>query len=697
VLSLDDFRKDLLNQASTRASVEGIFTEVAFVAEASDLLRSADEMDSIDLMAFTGPGRRRQSLAVNGFHFDENDMSVNLVVGHYIGGDSETPTLTQTEAATSLKSLEQFLREAITGDFLTDREPSTLEYQLAERIRLLHGGIGVNAINRYRLYLVTDAKLSVRAKSIDSSAVNDTRIEFHIWDIQRFYQVHQSSSGRESLELDLTASSDGGIPALKVVDNSGDITTFLAALPGDLLAMLYRDHGSRLLEGNVRSFLTIRGKINRGIRETILREPAHFLAYNNGISATASSVEYFEGRITKVVDLQIVNGGQTTASLFYANQSNRDLDLSAIFVQMKLVVVSPEDAREMVPLVSRYANSQNAVREDDFFSNSAFHIRMEDLSKSVLAPAKAGINFQTKWYYERTRGQYLNERNRRTTAAQRTFDAEFPRLQVITKTEAAKYVVAWECQPHLVSAGAQKNFMAFAKIVASSFANQPQAFNEDYFKRMVAKAILFNSVRSAIAKAPWYEAGYLANITAYAVAKLSHAISSEKRAQSFDLLRIWQQQAVGEATLTEAVAIAQIALRVLTDPSRAVVNVTEWAKRESAWKQLANEPYKLSDEFLRECLPIRLNALGQPAVTVGVRFPVTETEREHIRSIPTSTWTAIRQFFAARSSLSAPDGRLLNQVTTDSDRMLDIEDARDLLRVYVRALNEGWTEILAED
>ena len=690
-MDIQEFREDLLNQANTRASIDGIFTADAFMTEAADLLIGAGEVDSLDLLSFAGTGRRRQSLAVNGFQHDEQDTSVSLAVVHFVGSPT-IPTLTYTDASATLKALEQYLREALSGDFLIDREPSTPEYQLAQTLKQIHDRGGDDTVSRFRLYLLTDAQLSSRAKALDLADADGTPIEFHIWDLQRFFQVHESKQGREPLELDLRGWGADGVPALRVADSAGDITTYLAAVPGDLLASLYRQHGSRLLEGNVRSFLTIRGKINRGIRETILKDPGHFLAYNNGISATASSVEFTGGSITKITDLQVVNGGQTTASLFYATQGSRDLALDDVFVQMKLVVVDPEEAQEMVPLISRYANSQNAVREDDFFSNSPFHVRMEEISKKLLAPAKAGVNFQTKWYYERTRGQYLNERNRRTAAEQKKFEAEFPRSQVITKTDAAKYVVTWDQQPHQVSAGAQKNFKAFASLVASKYADQPEAFNDNYYKRLVAKAILFNSVRSAISKSDWYEAGYLANLTAYALAKLSLEISKNPRAESFDLLRIWDAQAVGEATLREAVTIARLALDVLTSSDRLVVNVTEWAKKESAWKRLANLRYDLSDKFLLECIPVKLNAAGKAAVTVHSRFSSRVSERRHIQEIDEADWRSIQRFLGSRSLLNSSEKRLLREVLSGSKRTLDVDLARGLLRLYVKALNSGWQE-----
>lgn len=689
-MELSDFRDDILNLAKARASVDGVFTSDAFVAEAKNLLEAAEELDNVDLLSYSGVGRRRQVLAVHGYQIDETDNSISLVVSNFQGGE-EVPSITYTEATASLRSLEHYLKEALSGDFLADREPSTPEYQLAQTLKERHKGTGANAVSRFRLYLVTDARLSARAKTLDSSEVAGVPVEFHIWDVHRFFQVHESGRGREPLELDLAQLSEG-IPALQVAQDGADTITYLAAVPGALLASMYRDHGSRLLEGNVRSFLTTRGKINKGIQETIRAEPHHFLAYNNGISATASDVVFEQGMIRRITDLQIVNGGQTTASLYYATQASRAVNLEYVSVQMKLVVVSPEDAQEMVPRISRYANSQNAVREDDFFSNSPFHVRMEELSKSVLAPATPGVNFQTKWYYERTRGQYLNERNRRSAAAQRTFAAEFPRSQVITKTDAAKYVACWDCLPHVVSAGAQKNFKAFASLVADRYAKQPEAFDGNYYRRLVAKAILYTSVRSAISKAEWYEAGYLANLTAFAIAKLSYEVSKNPSTADFDLMRIWQDQSVGSPILTEAVKLAKLALQVLTDSQRPVVNVTEWAKREAAWRNLEGLPHTLSHEFVRECLPVKRNSMGYVALSVSKRFPADRTEREHVSAIEAESWTSIARHLSEKALLTGQESQLIRQITSSPSRMLDIEVARSLLNLYVKAINEGWVD-----
>ena len=204
---------------------------------------------------------------------------------------------------------------------------------------------------------------------------------------------------------------------------------------------------------------------------------------------------------------------------------------------------------------------------------------------------------------------------------------------------------------------------------------------------------MFNSVRTAISKAEWYEAGYLANLTAYAVAKLSLEISKDPRAAAFDLLRIWENQSVSDVMLAEAVSIARVALRILTSEDRLVVNVTEWAKRESAWKRLASTEYELSDAFLLDCLPVRLNSSGQREVTVNSRFDPEVSERRHVENICEANWRSVRSYLEEHSLLTGSEQRCLREVIPATTRLLDIEVARELLRIYVKALNNGYEEL----
>ena len=103
------------------------------------------------------------------------------------------------------------------------------------------------------------------------------------------------------------------------------------------------------------------------MRDTIRKEPQMFLAFNNGLSATAEAVTVEDlpggGKgLRSIRDLQIVNGGQTTASIYHAVKKDK-ADVSQLFVQVKLTVLNdPTKMDIVVPYISRYANTQNKVQ-----------------------------------------------------------------------------------------------------------------------------------------------------------------------------------------------------------------------------------------------------------------------------------------------------------------------------------------------
>lgn len=685
-MDLEEFRLNLLNQARARGAAEGIFTKEAFVSEVSDHLAEAGEIEQLNMVWFDGEGKRRKKLAVHGFDLDDPDNSVSLAVLRWGGGDA-MDTFTYTDAVSTLRSLEAFLEEAVSGEFIIDRDPAYAHYQLAEDLRKR----GTN-VSRYRLYLLSDLPISGSAKAVASTEVNGVPVDFHIWDVRRLGQVVESLTGRDELVIDLTEWMPDGLPALEVRASANDTTTYLAALPAEMLAELYNRHGSRLLEGNVRSYLSNRGKVNKGIRTTVLSDPAHFLAYNNGVTATAVGVEVSNGKILKFVDLQIVNGGQTTASLFYVRRENKTAPMGDVFVQMKLVVVEPQVSAEMIPLISRYANSQNRVSEADFFSNSPFHIRLEELSKRALAPAKPGVSFQTRWFYERTRGSYQNERNKLTPAGQKKFEELHPKAQVIDKTTAAKYEVTWGMQPHLVSSGAQKNFTAFADLVAKRWESAPDTFNDLYWKQLVAKGLLYEATRTAIAKADWYQKGYLANYVTFTLAKLAYEVGRQAKGRAFDLERIWANQAVPTHVIDECLTIGLKVQAILTSDARPFQNVTEWAKKEACWDAVRAVDHKLSDALLNDLNhQVAVSQRKKDAVAIQKIDSGIDSQVKVLQMQP-SEWVAVEEFLRSNRQLSPTDASILNLVTGRKPGVPSEAQAKRLLSLLQKAADSGYSE-----
>lgn len=582
-MDINDFRKTFLEGVRASAAEGKNFEQSAFVEYASAQLEEMEELSDTEIAYFRGSGTRKRALAVDAYSFDSIDDSARLVVADW-RGQAQMETVTQTEAAASFNRLRAFVEDSITGKLHTQLEDSSPQAALA--MELFNKG---SAIPRLRFYLVTDGALSSRVRDWPEEIIAGIPAEFHIWDIQRFHRVYESKTGRDELEVDFTEFDKKGIPCMSASVDAGDYRAYLCVIPGNTLAEIYDRYGSRLLEGNVRSFLSVKGKVNRGIRNTILNEPTMFFAYNNGIAVTASEVEVSmsEGvaRLKRAKDLQIVNGGQTTASL--ANGLRKDkADIRQIFVQMKLSVVPPEKSEEVIPQISRYANSQNKVSDADFFSNHPFHRRIEEISRRVWASAVGGAQHETHWFYERARGQYLNEQANLTAAKKGLFLKQHPREQVITKTDLAKFENAWRGLPHRVSMGAQKNFMTFAEWIGGRWEKSEPDFNEDYFYRAIAKAILYKDTERLVSAQPWYEGGYRANIVAYTVAKLSDLIERDGAGRLLDFRGIWTKQSVSAALEQQLIVIAEKVFQVIVSPEGGFQNVTEWCKKELCWERV---------------------------------------------------------------------------------------------------------------
>ena len=599
MMDLKEFRADLLNEAAGRAESDQNFRHSSLVEVAVRYLADADEVADFEPCYYRGVGDRKRALAVDGYAFDGADASLRIFVADttLAAADAAVPTLTKTDATVLFNRLRAFLEEAADGRLSRKLEESSPAYGLAVEL-----AAKVSTLSRIRAYLLTDSVLSVRAKDWPEGKIAGVPLEFHIWDVARLHRVHTSRSGRDDLLVDFRGGTGSGLPCVAATTGSGEYAAYLCVVPGDLLAGVYEEYGSRLLEGNVRSFLMARGKVNKGIRNTVLHQPNMFFAYNNGIAATASAVSFAESAsglvLETATDLQIVNGAQTTASLAAARRDDR-ASLSGIHVPMKLSVVSLERAGEMVPLISRFANSQNKVSEADFFSNHDYHRRLEEISRRIWAPAQAGMQYETHWFYERTRGQYVNEALGRS-ADRRHFERMNPRNQLITKTELAKAENAWRGLPHTVSKGAQKNFVDFAAHITAEWERDADAFNEDYWRIAVGHVILFRALEKLISTQSWYSGGYRANVVAYSMAYLARIVGAEANSREVDFIDIWRRRSLSPALTAQLATIAEAMHGVITTPPPGVQNVTEWSKKEACWDRAKRSEVSLRTDLQDE-------------------------------------------------------------------------------------------------
>ena len=536
-MDAQEFIEDFLDGVKASAETTGEGACACFVQNVASYLVDYGMLPDVTPCYFHGEYKRKK-FRIDGYTFDDVDQTMNLIVADYDGIERER-TLTLTDAKLAVSRALVCVDAALNSNLSEDVDISSDASDLIDILRS-----NKNAISRYRVFLLTDARMSDRIKSLDEFSFENVPVEAQIWDLNRLFEVC-SSPETENIEIHFKDYAEHGIPC--IVANVGDsqkYRSYLGVIPGGLLADIYDKYGARLLEGNVRSFLSTKVAVNKKIRETIINSPQMFFAFNNGISVTADEVllETFNGTkyIVGAKDFQIINGGQTTASLYNARKNNH-ADLSAVYVQMKLTEidnnhVTKDEADDLVRMISRSSNSQNKVSDADFFASHPFHRQIEQISKSrdALAPAVHGAQYQTRWFYERTRGQYIQEQLRLTPSKRKEFLLKNPKKQLIKKIDLAKVNNTWLGHPDEVSKGSQTNFMLFAKYIEKQWETNGDQFNELYYKSTAALMIMFDYLKSYIPK----DRGYRANVITYSVALLHRLIMKQFPGQDLNFMMI---------------------------------------------------------------------------------------------------------------------------------------------------------------
>ncbi len=580
-----DFKQDLLSGAEARED----FLEAEFALSATKELEESGAIEGFEPCHYKAP----RGMRVDGYWLNDDGISIDLFIVDFANREI-LESLTRSDVDALFKRIENFFTACSLKGLYSELEETSLGYGLARDI-----SSRANTFAKVNFYLLSERLLSEKVQAIEDKLYQGWTFTYNIWDISRLHRIKTSRGAKEEVVIDFESMFGQGIPCLPAHIKSADYESYLMVMPATILGDLYGKYGDRLLEQNVRCFLQARGKVNKGMRSTILTDPEMFFAYNNGITATAREViaePKADGiYIKEIKDLQIVNGGQTTASLFHTSRKDK-ASLERIFVQMKLSVVDSEKGEEVIPKISEYANTQNKVNAADFFSNHPFHIRMEEFSRRLWAPPQQGALRESKWFYERARGQYSDAQAKVSKAEKKKFLSEFPSSQMFTKTDLAKFENVWDDKPTYVNLGAQKNFAQYAKRIGQEWAKNPDNFNELYYKRAIARAILFRKTEKIVSAQPWYSGGYRANIVAYTLALLSRLCAD--MGKSFDFMKVWETQDITNAMKDTIEITAKVVFDSIMTPMAGISNISEWCKKEACWDRL-----QLKSSELRSLLP----------------------------------------------------------------------------------------------
>lgn len=651
-MDYQEYKHDFLESLRNDSAISGAETEEEFLNRTLEILTDFNEIeDPVRIGMGDKPRKNKSLMRIDGYSFDEVDRSLILLISDF--QDSyNTDNLTETRVDELYWRLYNFLDETCNGDISEyfDASDDTLKIARLIRRRINAAGDDPEMLLKIKFFIITNKELSTKlldknllettirkkkgksktaktTKKIKKADFNGKPLEINLWHPERFYEMENSNNNDPiviDIKNDFSELGISGIPCIK--GNIGEdlgYEAYIAIIPGKLLASIYIEHGSKVLEGNVRAFLGTNGSksVNSGIKRTINTDPTKFFTYNNGIATTAADVEIEEINgemlITRMVDLQIINGGQTTASLAEAVLKKTNVNLDGIFVPMKLTVIEDRETEDeegirfydrMVQDIAKFANSQNKVTAADLFSNDPFHIWMEKMSKKHLAPP-AQFAIPTGWYYERSRKKYLQEQIKLRGEDAKRFALKFPKKQIVNKEQLAMYLTTIDLKPHIVSKGKNWTMKEFGTRIGLDYRSNKAMFNEFYFKKCICAAIIFRSVDNYLetnkdsAKKPtgfWYKSGgYKGNIVPYTIAKI---LSSIPKGYTLNWDYIWQKQALSPAFMREVEKVTKITNDFICD-SHGVI-VTEYCKRPATWEEYRDTvKYELSAEFIDELMP----------------------------------------------------------------------------------------------
>ncbi len=701
-MELSEYRSEFIDELRFNAEHDGSEPESQFINWMLEKLEDIGELNDPYPVSIVMKGRRGRKMAFDAYSYDEADNSLILISSYFSNTRDNAPTLTNTQIEDMYKHMVNFVDEAVNGhmsDYCDDSDDAiTIAKEFAKKI-----GTGMlnTEINRFKFYIISDAVRSTQVKSIERENFLDRPVEICLWTIDRIFQTFASNSS-EIIKIDTADFNCPGIPCLKAdIGQNADYDAYLGIVPGQFLADIYLKYGSKLLQGNVRAFLSVRGKVNKGIRDTIMNRPRNFFTYNNGIAVVARSVTFSKdgSKIISFSDPQIINGGQTTASLANAVIKKEDKNgMGAIFVPMKLTVLNVEDEmteeqteryNEITKTISQCANSQNAVSEADFFSNHPFHVLMEKLSHKVMAPPVDGKPYQTIWFYERSRGKWEQEQMKMSTAERKRFGEMNPKTQVIKKEKLAKCLNAVRMNPHQVCQSSAINFSKFATYIENIYTTSRDSINEEFFKKGVCSVILFDQLDKIIGKADWYpKGGNKAQIVPYTIAKLFTLLP---KGMDIDWRAIWQKQRITSEMAEELERLAYFTHKHLEKEAKGGL-VRSMCRVEATWSNFRKVPYELSDNFLKSLVSSEIRKSDEASAKRAHKFNSEIDASVEIFSLGTDYWMKVYNELLKESVLSFGELEFIKGIVSSIKRtsLPSATQCKRLIRIINKAEDKGY-------
>lgn len=701
-MGIEEYRQQFIDKLRFNAEHEGTEPETQFIEKTLNDLEEIGELNDPIPMSVEMRGSRNRILAFDAYAYDKADDALVLIASDFTNQRDTAPTLTNTRIEELYGRMLSFVEESVQGNiskYCDDSDPALL---IANEFREKIGeGMLSTEILRFKFFIISNGTLSKQVKNLSKPDLLERPVELNVWTLERLFQTFSSNSS-EIIEIKTADFGCHGIQCLKADLGQGSkYDAYLGIVPGKFLADIYLKYGSKLLQGNIRAFLSARGTVNKGIRDTIINHPENFFTYNNGIAIVARSVTFSPdgSRIVHFKDPQIINGGQTTASLANAIiKKEARYGMDTLFVPMKLTVLNVEnDMSEkqveqynaITKTISQCANSQNPVSDADFFSNHPFHVMMEKLSRKVMAPPVNGNPFPTIWFYERSRGKWEQEQMKLTMAKKKTFCEMHPKHQVVKKEKLAKCYNAILMNPHQVCQSSAINFKYFASVIEQIYEKQRDSINEYFFKKCVSSVILFDSLDSLVGKASWYpKGGNKAQIVPYTISKLMTLIPKDR---DLDWHYIWQKQSLYPELAEELLKLAYLTHNFLMKQANGGI-VRTISRTQTVWKNFQDYEYTLSDKFIETLASMAENKAVAQSAKKAHKFNSDIDTSIEVFNLGAQYWMKVYNDLAKETTLSYGDRSFIKGIADYITRgnLPSSSQCKRLLKIVAKAEDKGY-------
>ena len=679
-LNLKDFAKDFMDLVKEEALENQTSVEQQFTEAVLDYIQEEGAAVSPELFYLVNKECKRPTEAdyykINAFDYSESAGILDLFITVYIEAEG-LAELTKNRIEQAHNALMHFLVKCVKDEKLYQQYLND-NSEVAEVVSTIYTEFKNKNISLIRFFVLSNGQMKEDFNSSSEVTIGETDydFEFNIWDISAIRTCEIASRHDGAINIDFESEYAHSIECLELGENSG-VKSYLAIMPAEILARVYKQYKTRLLNQNVRNYLGGTIKVNKGMAKTLREAPAMFFAYNNGISSTATNVGLRKDEggkvfITNVTNWQIVNGGQTTNTIY--SMFNRNIDLKNAYVTLKITEINFEDEKKKgraISDIARYANSQTQIKESDLAANIDYMLKLDDISKSEWTPANS-TRRNTQWFFERMRGQYDNAKGEPRTKKAKDFVAQHPKKQRFTKTDIAKWEIAWSVRPDIASKGGEQSFDFFHK---KSLKTDSILVDRNYFHQLIAKAIIYQSI-SDICKQNGIK-GYVNIICNYVLATLAW-----KSRGSLDLDYVWTHQEIHPAMRTTIEQAADIVNKYILKLGQEGLNPTVKAKNEPFWKDITIRMIGLPelDKALLSSNEDELTAENQEKI-------------EQFEKLPPETWQQLTTWGKEFKKLSLLERKKLDHAYAleKAEKKLPFNIISDVMDIYKKSQELGYT------